>query len=373
MSATREDIRRLIAATRKYELQEENTEGANAHTFRAHHLPLKQPVFLKVIDAVPGEDLFAEPRLLVEATRTAEGESNIVKVYDAERLGNEYILIAMEYVEDGSISSRLDSGPMPLMEAIAAAIGILHGVAQLHQALLVHRDIKPANVVLSKRHGRIWPKIADFGSVAKLAHTGASVTASGHSALYVPPEGWATPGRYDVRSDIYQVGLVLFEMVHGPLPQEGDAYLDRRARRELGKLEASAKEIDSFDRSQVVEQALARAASGRGVIKFGEQQPYVPQNLQRIINKAVASAPEARYQKSSDMIGALESLQLPDWHPSPCGQQYVARGWSGSDWAVKPDTRNPQQWLISRRRKTAAGFRRWAVSDSLRAAFGLVK
>ena len=215
MTPTREHIRRLISATGKYELRAENTEGANAYAFRAHHLPLDQPVFLKVLDAVRDGDLFAEPRLLVKATKAVQSDSNLVRVYDAERLSDDYILVAMEYVEGGSIFSRLVSGPLSLMEAVAAAVGILHGLAQLHQALLVHRDIKPANVLLSQRWGRIWPKITDFGSVARLTHAEASVTASRHSALYVPPEGWAAPSRFDVRSDVYQAGLVLFEMVHG--------------------------------------------------------------------------------------------------------------------------------------------------------------
>ena len=264
MNATHDEVRRLIAATGKYELHEENTEGASAYTFRALHRPLNQDVFLKVTPTAPDGDLFAEPRLLVEATKTTDGDSNVVRVYDAERLGDEYTLVAMEYVEEGSVNARLASGPLPLMEAIDAAIGILHGVAQLHHALFVHRDIKPANVVLTRRYGRIWPKITDFGSVARLAHVGASVSASRHSPLYVPPEGWTKPGRYDARSDIYQVGLVLFEMAHGPLPQGGDAYLDHKARQELRKLKASTNANDSFIHGQVVERALGTGSPRQG-------------------------------------------------------------------------------------------------------------
>ena len=118
-------IAQLINQTGKYRLESENKEGANAYAFRAHHLPLNVPVFLKVIDADPSQDLFAEPRLLVEATGATEGESNLVRVYDAQTLGNEHVLMAMEWVAGGSILSKIRSGPMPLMEAIVAAIGIL--------------------------------------------------------------------------------------------------------------------------------------------------------------------------------------------------------------------------------------------------------
>ena len=373
MNATRQDIQRLIADTGKYELYEENTEGANAYAFRARHLPLNQPVFLKVLDAISGGDLFAEPRFLVQATEAAGSDSNLVRVYDAERLGHDYILVAMEYVEGGSVLSRLERGPLPLMQAVTAAVGILHGLAQLHRALLVHRDVKPGNVLLSERYGRIWPKITDFGSVARLIHADASVTASRHSALYVPPEGWATPSRYDVRSDLYQAGLVLFEMAHGPLPTSDETYLDKEARREFRARAPLSNRIDQFDRSQVVDRALARAASTHGVIHFGKVQPYVPRNLQRIINKAIASDPAARYQKPSDMIGALAALQLPDWLPSPCGRQYAAQRWTGWDWTVERDVRQAGQWVILRRRQAAASFRRWATARSAREACGRVR
>lgn len=162
MSTTLQDVQQLIAATGKYRLEAENTEGANAYAFRAYHVPLDLPVFLKVLYPDPSGDLFAEPRLLVEATRTEGNGSHLVRVHDAQRLGDDFVLVAMEYVDGGSILSRLSGGPLPMMEAVCAAIGILHGLAQLHQALLVHRDIKPANVLISQRHGRTWPKIIDF-------------------------------------------------------------------------------------------------------------------------------------------------------------------------------------------------------------------
>jgi serine/threonine protein kinase len=373
MITSLQDIQQLIAETGKYRLEAENTEGANAYAFRAHHVPLDLPVFLKVLYPDPTGDLFAEPRLLVEATRTDGNESNLVRVHDAQRLGDNYVLVAMEYVDGGSILSRLDTGPLPMMGAVSTAVGILHGLAQLHQALLVHRDIKPANILLSQRYGRLWPKITDFGSVARLALPGASVTASRHSALYVPPEGWDTPSRYDARSDLYQVGLVLFEMVHGALPYSGDAYLDREARRELRALAAaSGGSIDEFDRQQVEKRALARAASGKGIISFGQMKPYVPKRLARIINRAVAPDPAARYQTPSEMIGDLEALRLPDWQLSPCGKQYAAKGWAGWDWAVGQDAKNPGRWIVLRSREAAGNFRRWAAAKSPRAACQLV-
>jgi len=373
MSSTRQEIQQLIDATGKYKLLGENTEGANAFAFKAHHVPLDLPVFLKVLDADLSGDLFAEPRYLVETTSADGGESNLVRVHDAQRLGDEYVLVAMEFVEGGSILSRLTAGSFPMMEAVGAAIGILHGLGQLHSALLVHRDIKPANVLLTQRYGRIWPKITDFGTIARLSSVGSSVTASRHSALYVPPEGWSTPSRYDVRSDLYQVGLVLFEMVHGSLPYDGESYLDREAKREIRALGAQTlRGLSDFDQCQVVEHALARTSAGKGVTSLRPLQPYVPSSLARVINKAVAPDPATRYQTPSEMIGDLEALMLPNWMLSPCGSQFVATAWSGGDWSIKPEPKKSGHWTVVRSRQGTGNFRRWETATSPRIACRLV-
>jgi serine/threonine protein kinase len=355
-----ERIRKLIAETKKYRLESENEEGANAYTFRAHHLNLDLPVFLKVIDADTSQDLFLEPRLLVEATKVREGDSNLVRVYDAELLGNDYVLIAMELVPEGSVLSRLKTGPMPLMDAVNAAIGILHGLAQLHQALLVHRDIKPANVLLSSRHGRVWPKITDFGSVARIAHGLANVTASRHSALYVPPEGWASPSQYSTLSDQYQVGIVLYEMVNGSLPYDGEAYFDRIAQQELAALKTRMNgRIDEVDRQLIANQAIARAACNKGVIRFGSSKSYMPKSISRIIKRATASAASQRYNAISEMIGELEALQFPNWFPSACGRKLTATHWRDWDWKVENCPKNQVEWTVWRSRAGANSFRRW--------------
>ena len=166
----------------------------------------------------------------------------------------------------------------------------------------------------------------------------------------------------------HQVGLVLFEMVHGPLPYDDDTYLDRTAKRELRELAASGSGIGPFDRNQIVNRSLERAASGKGVTAFGKLQPYVPRSLVRIINKAIARDPVARYQKPSDMIGHLEALRLPGWQSSPCGRRYVAHGWYGCDWSVEPDPKKPGQWVVFRRRQAATNFRRWAKAQNAPAA-----
>ncbi len=365
--STRDDIVALIKAAGKYELRYESNEGMNAYAFLAHHRPLDKPVFLKVYDAdTESAEIFREPRFLVEATRAGDRSQNLVEVYDAEMLGDEFVLVSMEYVDGGSILGRLQSGPMRLMDAVATTIGILHGVAQLHAAGLVHRDIKPANVLLARRGNVYVPKLGDFGSVAKLSSPGATVSASRHSALYVPPEGWLQESAYGTRSDLYQVGMVLHELANGPLPYSFNAHLDREALAELkAKGVSCVSELDPFDASTLVDRALARRASKAKLLALRPSQPYEPRALNRIIRKATAPSPDDRFQTASEFIGALETLSFPNWEPADA-DCFEAFGWRNWDWRIEPGNGNGV--VIRRARKDSGNYRKWDSAEGVEQA-----
>src|SRR4029079_394122 len=142
--------------------------------------------------------------------------NNIVKLFDVERIAvgsDDYSLLQMEWLNGSSLQSSIENRHFGQQEAVLLTMEILQGVAHLHRQRLVHRDIKPGNIILQNQ----TPKIADFGSVAKIGVGNDFVRASKHSNLYVPSEGW-TRQTYTFASDLYQVGLVLYQLVNGPLP-----------------------------------------------------------------------------------------------------------------------------------------------------------
>lgn len=368
--STRDEIVSLIKAAGKYELGDENCEGMNAYAFCARHLPLDREVFLKVYDAdTESAELFREPRFLVEATKGGGRARNLVVVQDAEILGDDqFVLVAMEFVKGGSLLKQLESGPLRLMDAIQVAVGILHGVAQLHAADLVHRDIKPANVLLARQGHRFIPKLGDFGSVAKLSSQNATVSASRHSALYVPPEGWGEPSQYGTRSDLYQVGMVLHELVNGALPYEAASHLDREAFLELKQRGAvSLKDLDDFEACKLVERAIARRASRGKLLELGLQQPYEPRALRHVIRKATAPSADDRYQTASEFIGALGALSFPNWRPLNGGNAFEALAWNARDWRIETAgaVSGEGAFVIRRSPLGTQNFRRWAVAPTI--------
>jgi serine/threonine protein kinase len=376
MTTTRDDIIALVKAAGKYELHDENTEGMNAYAFSARHRPLDRDVFLKVYDVDPSSaELFREPRFLVEVTHGDDKASNLIEIYDAELLGDQYVLVAMEYVDGGSILRQLEGGPLGLMDAIGSAVGILHGVARLHAGGLVHRDIKPANVLLTRRGGPWVPKLGDFGSVARLSSPSATVSASRHSALYVPPEGWDEPSRYGTRSDLYQVGMLLHEMVNGSLPYDSAAHLDREALAEIRKYGAlSLKEIDCVVACRVVERAIARRSSKHTLLDLGSQHPCEPKALRRIIRRATQPSPDCRFQTASEFIGALDPLSFPNWVFKQAEQVAAAANWRGWDWQIELNRKagSDDGWIIRKARAGTEHFRRCGSAPSIRDAAELV-
>jgi serine/threonine protein kinase len=373
MSQAREEIASLISSVGKYELRQENNEGMNAYAFVAKHIPLNRDVFLKIYDACSERtDIFQEPRFLVEAT-TGGNSTHLVNVLDAEKLSDDWVLIAMELVDGGSLLNAIENGPLPLMDAINVVKGILHGLSHLHGSCLVHRDIKPANILLTRVNNRLHPKLGDFGSVARLSSPDATVSASRHSALYVPPEGWAQPSTYGIRSDIYQVGLVLGELINGPLPYNDEPYLDRQAKSVIKKLGAkSLAGLADFDRCQVVNDALSRRASARRILALVNDRPYVNRTLRQIINTATNPDPSKRFSMAGDMVNALNGLHFPNWDES--NGFFFAKNWNGWDWKIEEiiKRRGNKEIHIKRSRCGADNYRRWHIAASYQEAFNKV-
>jgi len=263
--------------------------------------------------------------------------------------------MAMELVNSGSLLTQLTQrGALPLMDAVRVTKGIIRGTAELHARNLVHRDLKPANIMLDTQ--QCVPKIGDFGSIAELDEDGASVRTSKRTALCIPPEGWQVPPRHVRASDHYQNGLVLHELVNGPLPYTAEAQLDAEAHRQIAK-EGGSKlsDLDRFDATQIVNAAIERRARQKKLLTLAPSQPYLPDALIRVIGKATAPKVASRFQSSTDFLAALEKIDAPSWRRE--GDMFTASGWRGCAWRV---FERQGEW-VAERRKTA-DYRAWRVA-----------
>ncbi len=201
-------------------------EGGMGVVYAAHDDRLDRPVAVKVIR--PGSEPNSRERLWREARTAARlNHPNICQVYEVGE-SDGHLYIVMERLDGESLAVRLKRGALPAREAVSTSLAIVAALEALHQHSLVHRDLKPSNVFLS-RHG---PKVLDFGLArAVLPESGLADTAVTLPGMLVGTPQYMSPEQVgglplDIRSDLFSVGVLLYEMLTGHQPFAGKSAVE---------------------------------------------------------------------------------------------------------------------------------------------------
>jgi serine/threonine-protein kinase len=206
----------------RYELDELVGSGGMSSVYRAHDTLLERNVAIKLLHEHFGRDAEQVERFRREARAVAQlSHPNIVTVIDrGERDGREYIVF--EYVEGENLKQLVQRGALPVRRALEIGIEVARGLAFAHRQGLIHRDVKPQNVLIPNGGEA---KVTDFGiarsiDVHGLTQTG-SVLGTSH---YIAPEQASGAGA-DERTDVYGLGAVLYELLTGTVPYDGDNFV----------------------------------------------------------------------------------------------------------------------------------------------------
>ncbi len=265
----------------RYEIVAELGKGAMGVVYRANDPMLNRMVAIKTINTEEaGHEGMAEyeARFYTEA-KAAGGlnHPNIIIIYDIGKSGH-LVYMAMEYIEGRELRELLAQGqPLPVVQSVDVAAQVAEGLAYAHQHQVVHRDIKPANIMITPE-GRA--KIADFG-IARM-RSSETRTQTGvilGSPKYISPEQ-VVGKRADHRSDIFSLGIILYECLTGATPFNGEG------------LSALMYQITNHD------PAPPSSANAQ-----------VPVMLDYIIAKVLAKTPEARYQSAADFANDLRECK----------------------------------------------------------------
>jgi serine/threonine protein kinase/dienelactone hydrolase len=261
----------------KYKIIDVVGKGGMGIVYKAEDIKLKRNVALKFLPPELTKDKEAKERFVIEAQAAAAlSHPNICTIHEInEEEGKSFI--AMEYVEGQSLKNRIDRGQITVEEAVNTAIQVAQGMEQAHKKGIVHRDIKSANIMVTETN---QAKIMDFG-LAKVKG-GTLLTREGTTlgtVAYMSPEQ-ARGEEVDHRTDIWSLGIVLYEMLSGQLPFMGD----REASVLYSVVHEEAKPVTAWN-------------------------PDIPPELQNIIDHALKKKPEARYASAIEMLKDLQKYK----------------------------------------------------------------
>jgi len=204
-----------------YEILDEIGRGGMGVVYRAKDVRLGRIVALKLLKEHKTRDERGKKRLLQEAQSASSlNHPNILTIYDIGQ-ANDLDFIVMEFVDGETLEERLEKGPLSEEAAVSIALQLTQGLGAAHDIGVFHRDIKPANIMLTDR-GRV--KIMDFG-LAQISDTSSITVENGvvGTAAYMSPEQ-ARGEKIDARTDVWSLGVVLYQMISGTRPFHG-AYM----------------------------------------------------------------------------------------------------------------------------------------------------
>lgn len=304
----------------KYVIDECIGEGGMGRVYRAHHTRLQKRTF--AIKILLG-DLAADPTMRKRFEQEAESASrlqhpNVVPVLDFGKTEGGLLYLVMEFVDGRPLSQLIKEGPLPESRVLAITQELCQGLGHAHSEGLVHRDFKPENVVISGEDQGGTPRILDFGLAIVRSAEEASVRLTGSGMMvgtpaYISPEQ-ARAAPVDQRSDLFSLGISVYEMLAGRLPFTGDA----------------------------IEIMYANTKLDAPSVSERNPKVSVSPEMEAIVRKLMARDPDERFQSAGEVLELLNllsgnpnalttdarfaSLLAPS--PRPLDSAQTARSWN---------------------------------------------
>ncbi|MEZ4335302.1 MAG: serine/threonine-protein kinase [Sandaracinaceae bacterium] len=265
----------------RYRLESIIGSGGMGAIFAGRHTWTERPVAVKILHPEVERADAAVRRFFREAKSAARlSHPNVVQILDMGETPDGVPFLVLELLEGEPLSDRVERGALDPDEALRAMLPVMDGLRRAHELGIVHRDIKPENIFLSvDGAGRAVPKLLDFGITKLLDPQDSFTTDTGvvvGTPFYMSPEQAMTPERVDGQTDVWAVGVVLYELLRGDVPFDADLPF-----------------------------RLLRMVVAEEPLPLAEAAPWVPAPIAAAVHVALAKAPSARHVGMGAFMDAL--------------------------------------------------------------------
>lgn len=300
LSAPDEIKAELTQLSKTYTFTKEVEKGANGFLFFGRNRIMATDVAVKFYYWGGEREFHAEPRNLA-----AINSDNILSILDASFIDNDWAYFVTPYCQFGDLDDYIEKTKFGNLQAIDFVNSVLTGLSHLHAQRFLHRDIKPSNIYLDDNRQAV---IGDFGSLKVTPEDTDEVPSSSHSILYRPPES-VLHNTYSSKGDIYQMGVVFYQLLGGSLPYDEHAWMNKAELKHFNAL------TDHVDKSIYVDQCIKNKITKGKIVNLSTLPPWVSDQVRRVIRKAVNLDPSKRYQNATEFKADLHKIRpiTLDW------------------------------------------------------------
>lgn len=298
-----DEVKEFLNTQKDFVIDRVSQEGGNCDIFFGYHNIFDRRIALKIYYGNDKSSSHYEPRVLSKIEH-----DNILRVRDAKRIGSYYSYFMTDEIDGGDLEKCFLSGDLDLKEKLNIIHGVLNGLTELHnpQNSIVHRDLKPKNILIYKESKQ--PLISDFGSIKRFDKKLGAVSGSKTTLVYTPKEAFEL-NKYTTQSDIYQVGVTMFQILGGYFP---GAYFDWLS----GKQKQKFLQISGgYEQSVFLDKVIHGLVTRNKLLNFDSLPKFVNGGIIKVIKKATHPKLHIRYANTGEFMNDLFKAQkrLINW------------------------------------------------------------
>ncbi|MBR0644838.1 serine/threonine protein kinase [Plastoroseomonas hellenica] len=286
---------------KRIEFEYVNEKAGSGYVLVGRNLLMDRKVVVKFY--YWGDGAHAEPKILSELAST-----HVLKVDDAAAINLDHAYFVAPFCEAGDLDDAIQRGGIGLKRAVDILIDISSGASFIHGKGYIHRDIKPSNIFCEAPDRFV---IGDFGSIVKKGEHGSATAKTRHSLFHRTPEEIQLERVYE-QSDIYQIGVILYQLIGGSLPYDERAWLKSGELAAWHKLSHPENQIYA---REIIEKKITKGT----YLDLRSLPPWSPRELVSLIRRCCDISIEGRFESASALMAKLNNLRarLPDWRLEP--------------------------------------------------------